>query len=57
MTENSGLMTVLGGNRTIGLVDKHENQLNTIFYQQQLPADKGSSMIGFRPVIYLEWKE
>jgi hypothetical protein len=57
MTENSGMMTVLGGNRTIGLVDKHENQLNTICYQQQLPADKGSSMVGFRPVIYLEWKE
>ena len=55
-TENSGMMTVLGGNRTIGLVDQHENQLNTIFYQQQLPADKGSSMVGFRPVVYLDWK-
>ncbi|MDH4472189.1 MAG: SUMF1/EgtB/PvdO family nonheme iron enzyme [Fluviicola sp.] len=49
-------MTVLGGNRTIGLVDKQENQLNTIFYQQTVPADKGSSTIGFRPVIYLDWK-
>jgi hypothetical protein len=49
-------MTVLGGNRTIGLVNKQENQLNTIFYQQTVPADKGSSTIGFRPVIYLDWK-
>lgn len=55
-SENNGIMTVLGGNRTIGLVDQHENQLNTIFYQQQLPADKGSSMVGFRPVVYLDWK-
>lgn len=54
--ENSRMMTVLGGNRTIGLVDKHENQLNTIFYQQQLPAEKGSSMVGFRPVVYVDWK-
>lgn len=49
-------MTVLGGNRTIGLTDQHENQLNTIFFQQTVPANKGSSTIGFRPLIYLDWK-
>jgi Sulfatase-modifying factor enzyme 1 len=48
-------MTVLGGNRTIGLLDKQENQLNTIFYQQTVPADKGNSTVGFRPVMYLDW--
>ncbi|ASS48835.1 MAG: hypothetical protein A3D31_06165 [Candidatus Fluviicola riflensis] len=50
-------MTVLGGNYLTGLVDKQENQLNTALYQQVVSADKGSSMVGFRPVMYIDWKK
>ncbi len=50
-------MTVLGGNYLTGLVDKQENQLNTALYQQVVPADQGSSMVGFRPMIYIDWKK
>lgn len=51
------LMTVLGGNRTIGLVDKQENQLNTTLYQHVVSAGQGKSTVGFRPLIYLDWKK
>lgn len=47
-------MTVLGGNRFLGLVDPHENQLNTTFYRQSVPAGTGSSTVGFRTVLTVE---
>ncbi len=48
-------MTIQGANRFIGLIDPDENQLNTGFYLQQVPAG-GNSYTGFRTVIYLEPK-
>ncbi|HLP54438.1 MAG TPA: SUMF1/EgtB/PvdO family nonheme iron enzyme [Fluviicola sp.] len=50
-------MTVLGGNHKTGLVDRHEIQQNTALYPQIVPANEGKSTVGFRPVIYLDWKK
>lgn len=55
--DDSTQMTVLGGNRLIGLVDPNENQFNTVFYQQHLPANTGSSTVGFRMILFLDWKK
>ncbi len=55
--DDSTQMTVLGGNRLIGLVDPNENQFNTVFYQQHLPANTGSSTVGFRMILFVDWKK
>lgn len=47
-------MTVLGANRLISVIDPHENQLNTAFYRQKIPAGRGSANAGFRIVYYLD---
>jgi len=47
------MMTVLGGNRNLGLVDPHENQLNTVFYRQKIPVRGQSSTVGFRTIFYI----
>jgi hypothetical protein len=51
-TDNDS-MTVLGANRRISLIDKQENQVNTAFYRQKIPADSGSATTGFRLVVYI----
>jgi hypothetical protein len=47
-------MTILGGDRYLGLVDPTEVQLNTLFYKRKIPAMQGSSTVGFRTVIRLK---
>lgn len=49
-------MTVLGANCLIAVIDPQENQLNTAFYQQKIPAGTGSSIAGFRVVMTVEKK-
>lgn len=44
-------MTILGGDRYLGLLDPTEIQLNTLFYKRKIPATQGSSTVGFRTVI------
>jgi hypothetical protein len=53
MDDSDSLMTVLGGNRYLGVVDPHENQLNATFFQQTVPASGGSSTTGFRTIMYI----
>jgi len=57
LDEDSEQMTVLGGNRLIGLVDPNENQFNTVFYPQTLLSTSGYSTVGFRTVLFLDWKK
>ena len=47
-------ITILGGDRYLGLFDPNEVQINTLFHQRTIDAATGYSTVGFRPVITIE---
>jgi hypothetical protein len=44
-------ITILGGDRYLGLYDTNELQINTLFYKRMISPKDSYSTVGFRPVI------
>jgi hypothetical protein len=50
-TPESNEITILGGDYYLGIIDPNGIQANTLFYERQLPKDKGYSYVGFRIIV------
>jgi hypothetical protein len=49
-------ITILGGDRYLGLYDPNELQINTLFYQRTITAKDSYSTVGFRLVVKINTK-
>ena len=50
-TKSKDEITILGGDYYLGIIDPNGIQANTLFYERQLPKDKGYSYVGFRIIV------